>query len=373
MRQPLILIIIRTAATALLAALLATRCSGPSMAEDIGVTAATNPVATGAPPGQGVRELRIGLNVVRNERIRTTAEGSTQVIFVDRTSLTIGPNSDITIDQYVYDPGAGGSNLAMRIGRGVLRFIGGEISHNDQIRITTPTATLGIRGGMALVDTTHQKTGVINVYGTTTVTTPSNSVTLSKPGSYVETSGGRISDAIAVPPSLLARLTAQLESKPGQTGGTRPGLVTSENLRDIVSNTGPLSDHSVQQLLQEQLQFIVSIRPQLESISSAGAIEGSGTTSGTGTAQGTGGKGNMCASDHYDCDRDHHHHHHHRHNFDFDRDKGERVPHFGPLDWRFGDIHGSIRGGLGPLGLPGHGLPDSIGPDPAHWGIPRHP
>jgi hypothetical protein len=371
MRQPHI-IIIRTAATAMLAALLATRCSGPSMAEDIGVTAATNPVATGEPPGQGVRELRIGLNVVRNERIRTTADGSTQVIFVDRTSLTIGPNSDITIDQYVYDPGSGG-NLAVRIGRGVLRFIGGEISHSDQIRITTPSATLGIRGGMALVDTTHQKTGIINIYGTTTVTTPSNSVTLSKPGTYVETSGGRISDAIAVPPDLLARLNAQLESKRGQTGGTRPGLVTSETLRQIVSNTGPLPDRSEQQLLPEQLQFIVSIRPQLESISSTGTTQSPGTTGSTSTTQSTGGNGNICASDPDDCDRDHHHHHHRRHDIDHDHEKWERVLYFGPVGWRFGDSHDPIRGGLGPLGLHFHGLPDPIGPDPAHLGVPRHP
>src|SRR5262249_6899610 len=150
------------------------------------------------PPGQGLRELRIGLNVVRNERIRTTAAGSTLVIFVDKTSLTIGPNSDITIDQNVYNPGTGRGNSAGRIGRGVLRFIGGEISHSDQIRITTPTATLGIRGGMALVDTAYNKTRVANLYGSTTVTTPLNSVTLSYPGSYTETNGGRVSDAIAV-------------------------------------------------------------------------------------------------------------------------------------------------------------------------------
>jgi hypothetical protein len=360
MRQPL-MIITRTAASALLAVLLAPQCSSPSMAEDIGVTAATNPVATGEPPGQGVRELRIGLNVVRNERIRTTAVGSTQVIFVDRTSLTIGPNSDITIDQYVYDPGAGGGNLAVRIGRGVLRFIGGEISHSDQIRITTPTATLGIRGGMALVDTTHQKTGVINIYGTTTVTTPSNSVTLSKPGSYVEASGGRVSEAIAVPPGLLARLNAQLESKRGQTGGARPGLVTSETLRQIVSNTGPLPDRSEQQLSPEQLQFIVSIRPQLESISSTGITES------------TGGNGNMCASEPDDCD--HHHHHQHRHDLDHDHghEKWELTPLLGLPVWRFGDSHGPIRGGLGPLGLHVHGSPDYFGPDPAHLGVPRHP
>lgn len=366
MRQPLIT---RTATTALLAALWAAPYGGPSMGEDIGTTTATNPVATGEPPGQGVRELRIGLNVVRNERIRTTAAGSTQVIFVDRTSLTIGPNSDITIDQYVYNPDAGSGNLAVRMGRGVLRFIGGEISHSDQIRITTPTATLGIRGGTALVDTTHKKTSIVSLYGTITVTTPLNSVTLWNPGSYVETSGGRVSDAIAVPPNLLRRLNAQLESKRGQTGGARPGLVTSEILRQIVSNKAPFPNQSAQELSQEQLQFIVSIRPQLESISSAGST------------QSTGGSGNMCASDPDDCDRDRDHHHRHDHDHDhhfrygdhFEQGKWEQSPHSAPPSWRLSDGHEPIRGGWGPLGPHAHDLPDHMDPNPAHSGVPRIP
>lgn len=342
------------AATALLAG---APYGGPGLAEDIGVTAATNPVSTGEPPGQGVRELTIGLNIVRDERIRTTAVGSTQVLFVDRTSLTIGPNSDITIDQYVYNPG-GGSNLAMRMGRGVLRFIGGEISHGDQIRITTPTATLGIRGGSALVDTTDKKTSVVHLYGTTTVTTPFNSVTLSKPGSYVETSRGRVSDAIAVPPDLLARLNALLASKRGQTGGAGPGLVTSAMLREIVSSTEPLPDRPSQELSPEQLQFIVSIRPQLQSISSTGS---------------SGGSGPMCPSDPDDCDSDRHHHDRHRHDHDHEHETWEHFPHSGPPGWHRGDSHGPIRGDLGPLGLHAHGLPDNIGPNPAHSAVPRIP
>ena len=153
---------------AMFAFAVATACCNPSFGQEVGVTAATNPVTTGEPPGQGLRELRIGSNVVRNERIRTTVDGATQVIFVVRTSLTIGPNSDITINEYVYNPSGNGSNLAVRVGNGVLRFIGGEISHSDQIRITTPTATLGIRGGMVIVVSGLCRRGNACDYGKTT-------------------------------------------------------------------------------------------------------------------------------------------------------------------------------------------------------------
>jgi hypothetical protein len=350
MRQHLIT---RAPATALLVAMLVATHSGASMGDDIGVTAATNPIATGEPPGQAVRELRIGLNIIRNERIHTTEAGSTQIIFLDQTSLTIGPNSDITIDQYVYNPSSGSGNLAVRIGRGVLRLIGGEISHGDQIRITTPTATLGIRGGMALVDTTHSKTSVVHLYGATTVTTAFSSITLAKPDLYVYTTGSGISDPIFVPPELLARLNAQLGSKRGQTGGADPGQVTSATLREIVTNAGPsVPDRSSQGLSPEQLQFIVSIRPQLQSISTTG-IAGESPTP------------HKCNTDADDCRTDRHHRHRWERFLEYreERFTRERWEHF--PGWRPGDGHG----------LPEHAGPclGSCGQSPGNLGVGRHP
>jgi hypothetical protein len=295
--------------------LFAVACSNPVLGQEVGVTAATNPVATGEPPGQGLRELKIGANVVRNERIRTTVDGATQVIFVDRTSLTIGPNSDITINEYVYNPGGNSGNLAVRVGNGVLRFIGGEISHSDQIRITTPTATLGIRGGMVIVENSHGKTRIVHLYGTTIVTSGGNSLSLSKPGLYVEANGHIISKPIPVPPGLLAFLNSRLGSKQGQTGGTRTGWVTSNQIRQYVTNSEPYTRNNPSQgpsqgPSQEQLQFIVAIRPQLESISNSNTVENN-------------------ESDDDDDDHDRHHHHRHRHDHDHDHDHHhDHFPYF---------------------------------------------
>lgn len=76
-----------------------------SAAEDsIGVTAAVNPQASGQPPSQQRRELRVGVNVVANARIVTTAEGQVQMLFRDESAFTIGPNSDVVLDEFVYDP-----------------------------------------------------------------------------------------------------------------------------------------------------------------------------------------------------------------------------------------------------------------------------
>jgi hypothetical protein len=68
-------------------------------------------------------------------------------MFLDKTTMTIGPNSDLLIDEFVYDPGAGSGQFAASLTRGALRFVGGQISHTAGATINTPSATIGIRGG----------------------------------------------------------------------------------------------------------------------------------------------------------------------------------------------------------------------------------
>lgn len=275
----------------------------PGHSQDVGVTAATNPVATGQPPGQSVRELRIGLNIVRNERIRTTNDGATQVIFVDRTTLTIGPNSDITIDEYVYNPNSGTGSLAVRMREGLMKVIGGQISHSDQTRITTPTATLGIRGGMAIISIGNHKTSVIHLYGVITVSTSGNSITFSKPGFFVESNGITLTTPHPIPPGLLASLNNLLSSRPGQTGGAPPGLVTQQTIRTAnfgqFTTFGPSNNQYTGG--PNQTQNILSTRPQSGQplqMATGGPGDGMGGSGGTGH--------------HF-----HFHHHHHHHHFYF--------------------------------------------------------
>ena len=90
----------------------------------------------------------IGQDVVYNEHITTSGSGQTQLLFVDESSMTIGPNSDLTIDQFVYDPQSGTGKLAMSATRGVLRYVGGKLSKQEQaVTVRTSTATLAVRGG----------------------------------------------------------------------------------------------------------------------------------------------------------------------------------------------------------------------------------
>src|SRR4051794_26986525 len=96
-----------------------------SAQQRVGINSAVNPDATGTPPGATARRLVIGQEVVFNERITTTTGGQTQLLFLDESSMTIGPNSDLTIDEFVYNPNNGAGRMALSSARGVLRFVGG--------------------------------------------------------------------------------------------------------------------------------------------------------------------------------------------------------------------------------------------------------
>jgi len=75
----------------------------PAYAQDdrVGVTAAVNPQAEGTPPQRASRTLNVGLDMIRNELIVRGPEGNTQLLFVDCSALTIGPNADLMLDEFV--------------------------------------------------------------------------------------------------------------------------------------------------------------------------------------------------------------------------------------------------------------------------------
>jgi hypothetical protein len=263
-------------------------CCGQALGEKVGVTAAVNPTVTGQPPGQSMRQLKIGSDVVRNERIRATNEGSMQLIFVDRTTLTISPNSDITINEFVFNRGANSGSLSMTLGKGLVRFVGGQISHGGGATIKTPTGTMGIRGGMALINSANGKTTVVHLYGTTRISTASNSVTITRPGYYAEASGAQVSAPGPAPAGLIASYNSQLQSKAGQTGGTNRGHITSEKLRNIVSGSATGSSTSTS---EQQYRSNVRTEPQPAPtpIGLAGSI--GGASPGGGGGGGGGGIG----------------------------------------------------------------------------------
>jgi hypothetical protein len=177
----------------------------------IGVTQSIQNNPVGKPPGGLDRVLRVGTDVQANEIISTAADDRAHLVFLDGTTLTIGPSSSMTIDKFVYDPTTQKGELAVNATKGVFRIIGGRISKTSTIAVTTPSATMGIRGGIAVFGVQASATTSILVFGNSlTVTAGGVTQTITVPGLSVTTPTGGTPGAptIAVQGNLAAALSA---------------------------------------------------------------------------------------------------------------------------------------------------------------------
>src|SRR3954449_7962837 len=91
-----------------------------------------------------VTRIAKGDEIVRDELVRTAADSDARFVFRDDTNLSLGPGSTLRLDRVVFDdPKAG--DIAIKLTLGAFRFITGN-SNKEAYAITTPVATLGIRG-----------------------------------------------------------------------------------------------------------------------------------------------------------------------------------------------------------------------------------
>ncbi len=207
------------------ALLLAFMPQGASAAVKVGVTSAVNPAARGAPRGATLKRLVIGGSILHNERVVTGPKGQTQILFLDRSTLAVGPNADMVIDRFVYDPHTKAGELVANLSQGVFRFIGGELSkHGNTVKIRTPSATLGIRGGVLLLDLKPQGgSNVIFAYGKDLTVAHRNCPLrrLRRPGFEVSLPGPQScpSSPFPAPANEVSLLLSTLDGRQGATGG----------------------------------------------------------------------------------------------------------------------------------------------------------
>ena len=95
---------------------------------------------------KGLQTITAGSAVYAEELVRTGNSGRAQLLFADRTDLTVAPMTKIRLDKFVYDPAGGAQgNVVVVATEGSFRFITGILPHEDY-SIKTPYATMGIRG-----------------------------------------------------------------------------------------------------------------------------------------------------------------------------------------------------------------------------------
>ena len=178
----------------------------------IGVAAAVNQNTSDLTLDQERKLVEAGYKIIQNHTIETDSVGRAQMLLVDGTAFTVGPNSSVTLDRFIYNPETADGSLEVT-SRGLLRLVGGKVTKKTPAIIRTNAATVGIRGGIAIVQTQGQSTKAAFVYGDLMTVTPTQNsdgaTTLTEDGFVVTVKNP--SDNIEYPDLLTAESLSVLQ------------------------------------------------------------------------------------------------------------------------------------------------------------------
>lgn len=106
--------------------------------------------------------LQSGRQIFMGDRIVSGPDASLQVLLLDQTVFTLGPDSEMVVDEFVYRPDGSGIVTAS-IAKGTFRFVSGLVAKNkpSDMTIKVPTATIGIRGTMGAGSVRPQQTQIV--------------------------------------------------------------------------------------------------------------------------------------------------------------------------------------------------------------------
>jgi hypothetical protein len=91
-------------------------------------------------------------DIFLNDLLQTSANSTLGVTFNDATTFNLTANAQITVDCYVYEDGGKQNAARFDIVKGTVAFAAAAVAKTGDMKISTPTATLGIRGTTGLVE-----------------------------------------------------------------------------------------------------------------------------------------------------------------------------------------------------------------------------
>jgi len=93
-------------------------------------------------------EANKGSKVYRGDILKTGSDGGLAIVFRDDTLLSLGPDSEIAITEFLFSPAEGKLSFLTRIVRGTAACVTGIIGKlsPESVRFETPVANIGIRG-----------------------------------------------------------------------------------------------------------------------------------------------------------------------------------------------------------------------------------
>lgn len=96
--------------------------------------------------------LKVKDDIYLNDVVQTAANSALGITFNDATTFNLKANTQIGIDTYVYEDGGKSNAGVFDVAKGTAAFVAAAVAKTGDMKITTPTATLGIRGTTGMVE-----------------------------------------------------------------------------------------------------------------------------------------------------------------------------------------------------------------------------
>ena len=101
----------------------------------------------------------VGQVVQQGDVVITGADGSVGITFRDNSLVSIGPDSVLAIDRFVFNSTTHQGNFDASLKQGTLAVVSGKLAKQspEAMKVKTPAAILGVRGTEFLVRTSPAK------------------------------------------------------------------------------------------------------------------------------------------------------------------------------------------------------------------------
>ena len=126
--------------------------AGAVGAEDAGIVKSVDGQAFVVRSGEAF-QAEVNTPVKKGDKVTTGENGRVGLILGDDTIVTVGPGGELVIDEFLFSPAEQELSLVLRVLKGTLSFLSGQIARlaPENVRLETPEATIGMRGTRVLV------------------------------------------------------------------------------------------------------------------------------------------------------------------------------------------------------------------------------
>ena len=88
----------------------------------------------------------VGDSVYLGDVVSTGSDGRVGITFTDGTAFDLSPNARMVMNEFIYDPNSKSNSSLLSLTKGTFTFVAGKVAKTGDMKVSTPVATMGIRG-----------------------------------------------------------------------------------------------------------------------------------------------------------------------------------------------------------------------------------